>query len=108
MTYDVNKALKSYHNIKQMLNGIPAELWDIFLPAHEKDLSTLETGILTFRTRAAEREKVIAMQRLLGFPLRPNSSLRETRIKARIEGLKKDLLRKRRNERTDDPEDMIN
>ena len=108
MTYNVNKALKSYHNIRQMLKGIPAELWDIFLPAREKDLSQLETSILSFRTRAEERNKVIAMQRLLGFPLRPNSSLREMQIRARIEGMKKDMLRKKRNSRRDDSGDAIN
>jgi hypothetical protein len=108
MTYDVNKALKSYHNIQQMLNGIPAQLWDIFLPDNEEDLSRLETSILSFRARAEERNKVIAMQRLLGFPLRPNESLRKTQIRARIAGMQKDKLRKKRNNRRDDSGDAIN
>jgi len=98
VTYDVEKALKPYHNIRMMLDSIPRNAWDIFLPENEAQLAVLESNILFFRRRQKEREQVMGIQQLCGFPLRPNESLREVNIKARLAGKKKEKLRKRYNE----------
>lgn len=104
MNYDVDRALQPYYNIRMMLEGIPRSVWDLLLPEREERLALLESNILFFKRRAKEREQVINIQRLCGFPLRPNESLREVNIKARLAGLKKDQLRKRYNDRKSDEE----
>ena len=91
MNNDIIKALKSYHNVRAMLKGIPRELWYIFLPASPNGLPILESKILAFRPREADRKKVIAIQQMCGFPLRPNSPLREMAAKVKILRMKKGL-----------------
>jgi hypothetical protein len=98
MNYDIDKALKPYHNIRMMLENIPRNAWEIFLPNSEAKLGVLESNILFFRRRQKERDQVMGIQQLCGFPLRPNESLRETTIRARLAGKKKDQLRKKYNE----------
>lgn len=95
MKYDIDKALQPFYNVRQMLEGIPRDIWDVFLPAAEEKLAVLESNILFFRRRAKDRDQVMSIQRLCGFPLRPNSSLRETNIKARLAGLQKEKLRQK-------------
>jgi hypothetical protein len=106
MKYDVDKALRSYINIREMLKGLPRELWSIFLPDSPKDLPWLETAIIAFKRRELEREQVISIQKLCGFPLRPNASLRETNIMARIEGLRNKLRQRNKNDRQG-PDEII-
>jgi hypothetical protein len=106
MKYDVDKALRSYLNVREMLKGIPRELWDIFLPDSRKDLARLETAIVAFKRHEMEREQVISIQKLCGFPLRPNASLRETNIKARIQGLKNKLRQRKKND-SHGPDELI-
>jgi hypothetical protein len=89
MHYEVNNALKSYHNVRAMLKGIPEDLWDIFLPDSPNGLPILEGRILTFRSRESDRKKVIAIQKMCGFPLRPNAPLREMAAKVKILRMKK-------------------
>lgn len=101
MNYDVERALQPYYNIRMMLEGIPRDIWQLLLPDREERLALLESNILFFKRRAKEREQVINIQRLCGFPLRPNESLREVNIKARLAGLKKEQLRKKYNDRKD-------
>ncbi len=99
MNYDVDRALQPYYNIRMMLEGVPRDIWTVLLPDREERLALLESNILFFKRRAKEREQVINIQRLCGFPLRPNESLREVNIKARLAGLKKEQLRKKFNDR---------
>ncbi len=98
MKYDIDKALKPFHNIRMMLEGVPRDIWDTILPANEAKLALLESNILFFKRRAKEREQVMNIQKLCGFPLRPNESLREVNIKARLAGHRKDRLRRKYNE----------
>ncbi|MBD3402904.1 hypothetical protein GF420_08405 [candidate division GN15 bacterium] len=108
MKYDLDTALYHYDNIKQMLSEIPRDLWEVFLPANEDDLPDLEMNILSFRKREQERERVMSLQRLCQLPLRPNQSLKEAQVKARLQGLKKgrmlDNMRDSRRHRDDDSE----
>lgn len=99
MNYDVERALQPYYNIRMMLDGIPRDIWRLLLPEREEKLALLESNILFFRRRAKEREQVMNIQKLCGFALRPNESLREVSIRARLAGLKKEQLRKRYNDR---------
>jgi len=91
MQDDVYKALKSYHNVRAMIKGIPRQLWYIFLPSSPNGLPNLESRILSFRKREADRKKVIAIQQLCGFPLRPNAPLREMAARVKILRMKKGL-----------------
>jgi hypothetical protein len=88
MEYNVEKALKPYRSILAMLSGISRQLWYIFLPENEQGLSSLEANIVAFRKKEMDREKVISIQKLCGFPLRPNVPLSEMLIKARIQEMK--------------------
>ena len=90
MKKEILNALYSFKNIKQMILPLPPQLWSIFLPNTLKGLALLETNLIVFKKRERARNKVIALQKICGFPFKPNASLRETRIKARIEDLKRD------------------
>jgi len=92
MNYDVDERLKAFPNIRTMLEGVPRDLWDIFLPTTADKLPQLETRIYDFVLGEPDREKVMSIQRLCEFPLRPNASLSETMAKARIQGMKKAKL----------------
>ena len=87
--YDPIKALRSYPNVRAMLAGIRRDLWYIFLPASEEELAVLERNIVALKSREIDREKVIAIQKMRGFPFRPNAPLREMLIKAKIQEMKK-------------------
>jgi len=70
-----------------MLESIPHNAWDLFLPDNEGDLAMLEADILGQRKRDIERDKVMAIQRLCKFPVRPNEPLHEVVARARLQGL---------------------
>ena len=103
MNQDMKKELDFFPNVKAMMEGIPEQLWDIFLPETTDELAQMETNAAAFKQRAVEREQVIAMQQLCGMPLRPNAELREVRIKAKIQGLRHERIRQRRNTDRHDP-----
>jgi hypothetical protein len=88
--YEPGKALRSYHNVRMMLKNVPRDLWHIFLPVSADDIAALERNILAFKTREIDREKVITIQKMCGFPLRPNAPLREMLTKVRIQDKKKE------------------
>jgi len=92
---EYEKALESYPNIKNMLEGINRQLWYIFLPASIEELTQLELAIVDFQKREAVRNQVMSMQNLSGLRLRPNEELAETRARAALKGKMKDKLRKR-------------
>jgi len=89
MNYNPDQALKSYHNIRAMLKGIPRSLWDLVLPEKIHELALLESRLIKLRLREADRNKVMAIQGMCGFPLRPNAPLREMATKLRIQRLKR-------------------
>jgi hypothetical protein len=100
MKYDAVKTLKSFHNVRVMLRRIPRQLWSIFLPESVSELPDLESRIPAIRAREADRKKVMAIQQMCGFPLRPNASLREMQAKLKILRMKKSGFAK-----TDDDSD---
>ena len=102
MNYNIEEALKPFYNVRMMLYSIPRELWDIFLPETEQGLTSLETNILALKSREADREQVMSIQRLCGMPLRPNDSLAEVKSRARVQGIKNDKLRKHHNDENQD------
>jgi len=90
MKKEILGALNSFTNVKQMILHLPFHIWDIFLPDTLTGLALLETNLIVLKKREKGRNKVMAIQKACGFPLRPNASLRETRIKARLEDMKRD------------------
>lgn len=93
--------LAEYPNIATMLKDIPINARYIFLPSSESGLAQLEMAILSFRARESVRDEVMSLQKLCGFPLRPNMPVREARAKARLEGKKKDALYRQYRDRSD-------
>jgi hypothetical protein len=91
--YEPGKALRTYHNVRLMLKDIPRELWHIFLPVSADDIAILERNIVNMKSREIDREKVITIQKMCGFPLRPNAPLREMLTKVRIQDKKKEIGR---------------
>lgn len=92
MNKEIEKVLPSYYNVQHMLESIPRNAWDLFLPEDEGSLAMLEADILAQKKRDIEREKVMAIQKLCNFPLRPNESFQEVAARARIQGLKNSKL----------------
>ena len=86
MNYDIDKVLPNFPGVGVMLEGLDRELWEIFLPEDPGRLILLELNLLSFVARAEKRERVMAMQNLCGFPLRPNASLGETMTLAYLRG----------------------
>jgi hypothetical protein len=78
----------SFHNVRRMLRGIPQQIWYIFLPESDDNLPMLEADIAARRLRDIERDKVMAIQKACGFPLRPNEPLTEVTARARIQSMK--------------------
>ncbi len=89
MQYNVDKALKSYHNVRTMLKKIPRQLWYIFLPDTIGGLHALESSVMALRPREVDRQKVMAIQLTCNFPLRPNAPLHEIAARLKILKLKK-------------------
>ncbi len=90
MKKETHRIPDSYRSVKKMLNGIPKELWYIFLPDSEDGLAMLESDILAQENRDLQRRRVMAIQRLCEFPLRPNEPLRDVVVQAKNLGLKEE------------------
>jgi len=103
MKYNIDEHLGSYYNIKVMLKSLPRELWDIFLPQDVEGLPQMEMNLLAFKAREVDRNRVMALQNLCKFPLRPNAMPRETLAKARLQGMKKRKLMERLRKDNQDP-----
>ena len=88
MKKDIDKILASFPNMRRMLESIPQDLWDILLPETEDALCMLEADIIAQEKRDLERSKVMAIQKLCGFPLRPNEPLLDVIARAKIQGMK--------------------
>ncbi|MBN2226217.1 MAG: hypothetical protein JW763_02515 [candidate division Zixibacteria bacterium] len=82
--YDVR--LVAYPHIREMLDGVPRRLWDVFLPESIGGLNELEANIIMMKRREKTREQIMAIQKLTGMPLRPNEPLEAVIAKARIKG----------------------
>ena len=92
MNYDVDKTLQKYHEVRQMLTGIPRDIWPLLLPMNEKELPEFQERIICAAAREAERQEVMDLQRLCGLPIRPNESLGEVKAFIRLRGRKKSRL----------------
>ena len=89
----IKVALIKCENIKNMLEGIPRQLWGIFIPNTVEEFKVTGDNVKSFEKREREREKVIALQRLYDFPLRPNNTLHEVMAKIMIEKKKRQKKR---------------
>lgn len=101
MSYRIPEIPEYCRYLKLMLDGIPRELWYIFLPESEDDMAMLEADILAQEKRDLERNRVMAIQKICGFALRPNESLRDVVARAKQAGLSEDEFP--RDHRTDNP-----
>jgi len=71
--------------LKQVLEGIPKELHDIFVPSRtSSDTAKLVEAYAALKRRELRRNKVMQMQREHGLPLEPNSSMARVEMKIRL------------------------
>jgi hypothetical protein len=91
------KPRPAYERIREMMAGIPRELWPLLLPRSAAELPALEEGIAKLRAREEERSRVMAIQKLCGLPLRPNATLRATKARARLQGIMRERMLERYN-----------
>ncbi len=70
--------------VVKMLEGIPKDLADLFVPDGEDALMQLEINVVRWLAKVQEREKVIKLQKRYGLPIRPNQSLRDVTIRLKI------------------------
>ena len=92
MMYDLEALRKEYPNVARVFEGIPKNAWYIFMPAKSEGLLQLELALVNFQSRESVRERVMALQKLCGFSLRPNQPLHEAQAKAQLQGRKNDAL----------------
>ena len=59
MKKSIEEKLKSYPNVRNMLNGLPEDLRYIFMPVTIEDLQELEMNILAFKKRTTDRKSVV-------------------------------------------------
>lgn len=76
--------------VRKMLNDIPEDLRDLFIPTTSSDLICMEARLVRFSQWEEERNKIRELQRRFGLPFRPNMTLREIAIRVRIERLRHD------------------
>ena len=75
--------------VVKMLEGIPKDLTDLFVPDGEDALMQLEMNVVRWLARVQERRKVIKLQKRYKLPLRPNQSLRDVTIRLKILEMRK-------------------
>ncbi len=89
----MDKKVKFTHErtayVLRMLEGIPEDIKDIFIPHTEEELLELELNTSNFRAHERDREKVMQLQKQYNLPLRPNQTLRGVMIRIRIQQLHK-------------------
>lgn len=89
MEEKIKVALEKCKNVREMLDEIPRELWYLFIPKTVEELQATDINIKSFKKREIEREKVMALQQLYDFPLRPNNVPQEVLAKIVIEKKKR-------------------
>lgn len=85
----LSKGTAAAFHVVKMLEDIPKDLKDLFLPVTEDDLAQLEMNIVKWLARVQERQKVMQLQKHYGLPLRPNQTLRDVTIRLKILELKR-------------------
>jgi len=75
--------------VLRMLEGIPEDIKDIFIPRTEEEILELELNISNFRAHEKDREKAMQLQKQYNLPLHPNQTFREVMIRIRIQQLRK-------------------
>jgi hypothetical protein len=79
--------------IQQYLSQIPEQLWGVLGPDDESGLREFSQRIKALRLWEEERAYVRELQELYELPLRPNETVKETMIRARLK------FRRLRNEK---------
>ena len=83
------RALDEYPILQKYLSGIPQDLWGLLLPDDKAHLGQLAAAVKAQRIRQEERNYVMDLQYQYRLPLRPNETVKETMIRARLRQLKK-------------------
>lgn len=88
---DIRQALNSCHLVKGMLETVPRDCAFLFIPGSIEELRSMEERAMRLKDIENRRNEVMFLQRKYDLPLRPNWSLRETKIRIRIAQRKKVL-----------------
>ncbi len=82
-------ALDEYPILKEYLAGIPKQLWNLLLPGDKAHLGQLASAVKAQRIKQEERNYVMDLQYQYRLSLRPNETVKETMIRARLRQWKK-------------------
>jgi hypothetical protein len=70
--------------IDEYAGGIPGQLYDLLLPTDQSELEEFSERIKELRFKLEERAYVMELQDFYELPLRPNATVKETMIRARL------------------------
>ncbi len=82
--------LKKAPHVLRMLQDIPRDLWDIFVPETEEDVIAMEMNLMNFEKKEQDREKVRSVQKQFNLPIRPNQDVEKLSVLVRIFLLKQE------------------
>ena len=80
--------LKTAPFVQKMVEDIPEDLRDLFIPKTEDELLQLECQLVRLGKKEDIRTQVMRLQKKFNLPLRPNMSLKDVGVRIRIELLR--------------------
>lgn len=89
MFADIIEFCHNDNELTNYLKQIPKELWIQLVPNNLDDLQLFAKKIKQLRIKEKERNYVMELQQSYRLPLRPNSTVKETMIAARLQKIKK-------------------
>ena len=70
--------------VRKYAEEIPAQLHGLLLPIDQSELETFSKRVKLMRCKLEERAYVMELQEMYDLPLRPNATVKETMIRARL------------------------
>ncbi len=80
----IDQLFEEFQDIKDYLSGIPENIHYLLVGQTKQDFLALRQAIKKQRKNQQEREYVIEIQQRYRLPLRPNSTVKATMIRARL------------------------
>lgn len=89
MFADIIEFCNNNEELTNYLKQIPQELWSQLVPDNIEELQLFAKQIKKLRITEKERNYVMELQQIYKLPLRPNATVKETMIAARLNAIKK-------------------
>lgn len=103
MFAEIYEFCHSNDELTAYLKQVPQDLWPLMIPDNLEDLIVFAGQIKKLRIWEKERNYVMELQQVYHLPLRPNATVKETMIAARLQQVKK---RNRPLKESDDSGDL--